>query len=49
MGAEGEFASLLTETLLRQVHVDDEEHEPTGSFLLPSDECVDPALKTHPE
>lgn len=49
VGAESELAFLLTETLLRQVHVDDEEHEPTGSFLLPSDKCVDPALKTHPE
>lgn len=49
MGAKSELALLLTETLLCQVHVDDEEHEPTGSFLLPSNKCVDPALKTHPE
>lgn len=40
---------LLTKTLLGQVHVDDEEHEATGSFLLPSHQGVDPALKTHPQ
>lgn len=41
-----ELGLLLTETLLRQVHVDDEEHESTGSFLLPSHQCVHPAFNT---
>lgn len=36
---------LLTKALLSQVHVDDEEHESPGSFLLPSNECVHPAFK----
>lgn len=43
---KAELGLLLTETLLRQVHVDDEEHEPAGSFLLPSDKRVHPAFKT---
>lgn len=36
---------LLTETLLGQVHIDDEEHESSGSFFLSSNKCVHPALK----
>ena len=35
----------LTETLLSQVHIDDEEHESSSSFFLPSNKCVHPALK----
>lgn len=34
---------LLTEPLLSQVNVDDEEHEATSSLLLPTDKRVHPA------
>lgn len=46
MKTKAALALLLTETLLGQVHVDDEEHESTGSFLLSSNKCVHPAFKT---
>lgn len=38
-------AALLTETLLSQVHIDDEEHESSRTLFLPTNKCVHPALQ----
>lgn len=37
------MAVVLTEALLSQVHIDDKEHEPSGSFFLPSNKSIHPA------